>query len=128
MASFDDIIKGAMIDLFSDYETCHLCYSWDLANIVTNEIVSKKPWWWIINLCYDYYPEVKDALKRYHIPLKGDTMDWARSAITIKVSEFLGASDTVIDTWHPYDDEKGSMPSMLDRTVARHIAMDLIFE
>lgn len=128
MASFDDIIKGAMIDLFSDYETCHLCYSWDLANIVTNEIVTRKPWWWMINLCYDYYPEVKDALRRYHIPLKGDTTDWARSAITIKVAEFLGASDSVIDTWHTYDDEKGSMPSMLDRTVARHIAMDLIFE
>ena len=128
MASFDDIIKGAMIDLFSDYETCHLCYSWDLANIVTNEIVTRKPWWWMINLCYDYYPEVKDALRHYHISLKGDTTDWARSAITIKVAEFLGASDAVIDTWHTYDEEKGSMPSMLDRTVARHIAMDLIFE
>ena len=69
-----------------------------------------------------------DDLRRYHIPKKGDTTDWARSAITIEVAELLAPSDTVIDTWHTYDDEKGSMPSMLDRTVARHIAMDLIFE
>lgn len=69
-----------------------------------------------------------DDLRRYHIPMKGDTTDWARQAITIEVAELLGASDTVINTWHTYDDEKGSLPRMFDRTVARHIAMDLIFE
>ena len=127
MASFEDIIKGALIDMLADYENCHLCYSWDIANIVAGELVSRKPWWWLINLCYDYYPEIKDALRRYHIPLKGDTTDWARLAITIKVAEMLGATDAVIDTWKTYDKYKGELPAMLDRTVARHIAMDLVF-
>ena len=128
MASFEDIIKGSLIDMFSNYENCHLCYSWDIANIVTGELVSRKPWWWLINLCHEYYPEIKDTLRRYHITLKGDTTDWARLAITIKVAEMLGASDAVIDTWKTYDKEKGELPAMLDRTVARHIAMDLVFE
>lgn len=128
MASFEDIIKGALIDMFSNYETCHLCYSWEIANIVTGELVSRNPWWWLINICYSYYPEIKDTLRRYHIPLNGDTTDWARQAITIKVAEMVGASDAVIDHWHTYDTKKGELPSMLDRTVARHIAMDLIFE
>ena len=127
MASFEDIIKGALIDMLADYENCHLCYSWDIANIVAGELVSRKPWWWLINLCYDYYPEIKDALRRYHIPLNGDTTDWARLAITIKVAEMLGATDAVIDTWKTYDKYKGELPAMLDRTVARHIAMDLVF-
>ena len=127
MASFEDIIKGSLIDMFSNYENVHLCYSWDIANIVASELVSRKPWWWIINLCYDYYPEIKDVLRCYHIPLKGDTTDWARLAITIKVAEMLGASDAVIDTWKTYDKYKGELPAMLDRTVARHIAMDLVF-
>ena len=128
MASFEDIIKGALIDLLADYDTCHICYSWDIANIVASELVSRKPWWWMINICYEYYPEIKDTLRRYHITLNGDTTDWARLAITIKVSEMLGASDTVIDTWKTYDKYKGELPAMLDRTVARHISMDLIFD
>lgn len=123
-----EIVKGQLIDLLSHYETCHLCYSWDLANILAGEIISRKPWWWMINLCNCQYRNIMDNLKRYHIPLKGDTTDWARQAITIEVAELLGASDAVIDTWKTYDDEKGSMPAMLDRTVARHIAMDLAFE
>lgn len=127
MASFEDIIKGSLIDLLADYDTCHICYSWDIANIVTGELVSRKPWWWLINICYDYYPEIKDTLRRYHITLNGDTTDWARLAITIKVAEMLGASDSVIDTWKTYDKNKGELPAMLDRTVARHIAMDLVF-
>ena len=127
MASFEDIIKGSLIDMLADYETCHLCYSWELANIVTSELVSSKPWWWLINICYSYYPEIKDTLRRYHIPLKGDTTDWATQAITIKVAEMVGASDEVIDHWHTYDTKKGELPAMLDRTVARHIAMDLVF-
>ena len=127
MASFEDINKGSLIDMLADYENCHLCYSWDICNIVTGELVSRKPWWWLINLCYDYYPEIKDTLRRYHIPLNGDTTDWARLAITIKVAEMLGASDAVIDTWKTYDKYKGELPAMLDRTVARHIAMDLVF-
>lgn len=128
MASFEDIIKGALIDMLADYEKCHLCYSWDIANIVASELVSRKPWWWLITLCYDYYPEIKCMIRSYHITLKGDTTDWARLAITIKVAEMLGASDAVIDTWKTYDKKKGELPAMLDRTVARHIAMDLIFE
>lgn len=127
MTSFEDIIKGSLIDMLADYENVHLCYSWDIANIVASELVASKPWWWLINICYDYYPEIKDALRRYHIPLKGDTTDWARLAITIKVAEMLGASDAVIDTWKTYDKYKGELPAMLDRTVARHIAMDLVF-
>lgn len=127
MTSFEDIIKGALIDMFADYENCHLCYSWDIANIVAKELVSSKPWWWLINICYTYYPEIKDTLRRYHITLNGDTTDWARLAITIKVAEMLGASDAVIDTWKTYDKKKGELPAMLDRTVARHIAMDLVF-
>lgn len=123
-----EIVKGLMIDLLAGYETCHLCYSWDLATIISSEILERKPWWWLINVCNTHYREIMDDLRRYHIPKKGDTTDWARSAITIEVAELLAPSDTVIDTWHTYDDEKGSMPSMLDRTVARHIAMDLIFE
>lgn len=123
-----EIVKGLMIPLLADYETCHLCYSWDLANIISSEIFEKKPWWWLINICNSHYRELKDDLRRYHIPMEGDTTDMARQAITIEVAELLGASDAVIATWHTYDDEKGSMPSMLDRTVARHIAMDLIFE
>ena len=127
MSSFEDIIKGSLIDLLADYDTCHICYSWDIANIVAGELVSRKPWFWLINLCYDYYPEIKDTLRRYHIPLNGDTTDWARLAITIKVAEMLGASDAVIDTWKTYDKKKGELPAMLDRAVARHIAMDLVF-
>lgn len=100
----------------------------DLANIISSEILERKPWWWLINVCNTHYREIMDNLRRYHIPKKGDTTDWARQAITIEVAELLAPSDAVIDTWHTYDDEKGSMPSMLDRTVARHIAMDLIFE
>lgn len=123
-----EIVKGQLIDRLSRYETCHMCYSWDLANILAGEIISRKPWWWMINLCNCQYRNIMDNLRRYHIPLKGDTTDWARQAITIEVAELLGASDAVIDTWHTYDDEKGSMPAMLDRTVARHIAMDLVFE
>lgn len=123
-----EIVKGLMIDLLADYETCHLCYSWDLANIITGEILERKPWWWLINICNCQYRDILDDLRRYHIPKKGDATDLARQAITISVSEMLGASDTVIDTWKTYDDEKGSMPAMLDRTVARHIAMDLAFE
>lgn len=123
-----EIVKGLMIDLLADYETCHLCYSWDLANIVASEILARKPWWWIINICNCHYREIKDDLRRYHIPMRGDTTDWARLAITVEVAELLGASDAVIDHWKTYDDEKGSMPNMLDRTVARHIAMDLGFE
>lgn len=123
-----EIVKDQLIDLLSRYETCHMCYSWDLANILAGEIISRKPWWWMINLCNCQYRNIMDNLRRYHIPLKGDTTDWARQAITIEVAELLGASDAMIDTWHTYDDEKGSMPAMLDRTVARHIAMDLVFE
>lgn len=123
-----EIVKGLMIDLLADYETCHLCYSWDLANIVASEILARKPWWWIINICNCHYREIKDDLRRYHIPMRGDTTDWARLAITVEVAELLGASDAVSDHWKTYDDEKGSMPNMLDRTVARHIAMDLGFE
>nr|DAE20539.1 MAG TPA: hypothetical protein [Caudovirales sp. ctSH72] len=128
MATFDDIIKGSLIDMLSNYDTCHLCYSWDLANIVASEILERKPWWWLINICYDYYPEIKDTLRRYHIPLKGDTTDWARLAITIEVAELLATSDAVIDTWKTYDTKKGELPAMLDRTVARHISIDLVFE
>lgn len=123
-----EIVKGQLIDLLSRYETCHMCYSWDLANILAGEIISRKPWWWMINLCNCQYRNIMDNLRRYHIPLKGDTTDWARQAITIEVAELLGASDAMIDTWHTYEEEKGSMPAMLDRTVARHIAMDLVFE
>lgn len=123
--TLEEIIKNELMDLLSDYETCHLCHYWTLASIITSELVASKPWWWLINICYDYYMEIKDALRCYHIPPKGDTTDMARTAINIKVAEFLGASDTVIDTWHIYDSEKGELPSMLDRTVARHIAMDL---
>lgn len=124
-----EIVKGQLIDLLSRYETCHLCYSWDLANILAGEIISRKPWWWMINLCNCQYRNIMDNLRRYHIPLKGDTTALARQAITIEVAELLGASDAVIDTWKTYDDdEKGSMPAMLDRTVASHIAMDLVFE
>lgn len=128
MASFEDIIKGSLIDMFSNYDTCHLCYSWDIANIVTSELVSKKPWWWLINIGNCHYREIMDDLKRYHMPLHGDTTNWARLAITIEVAELLAASDTVIDHWKTYDEEKGELPAMLDRTVASHIAMDLAFE
>lgn len=123
-----EIVKGLMIDLLAGYSTCHLCYSWDLANIISSEILERKPWWWLINICNTHYREIMDNLRRYHIPLKGDTTDWARQAITIKVAEFLEASDVVIDHWKTYDMEKGELPAMLDRTVARHIAMDLVFE
>ena len=123
-----EIVKGLMIDLLSSYETCHICYSWDLANTVASEIFAKKPWWWIINICNFHYREIMDDLKRYHIQPKGDTTDWARLAITIEVAELLATSDTVIDHWHTYDTKKGKLPSMLDRTIARHIAMDLVFE
>lgn len=123
-----EIVKGLMIDLLAEYSTCHLCYSWDLANILSSEILERKPWWWLINICNTHYMEIMDNLRRYHIPLKGDITDWARQAITIKVSEFLEASDAVIDHWKTYDMEKGELPAMLDRTVARHIAMDLVFE
>lgn len=123
-----EIVKGLMIDLLAEYSTCHLCYSWDLANIISSEILERKPWWWLINICNTHYMEIMDNLRRYHIPLKGDITDWARQAITIKVSEFLEASDAVIDHWKTYDMEKGELPAMLDRTVARHIAMDLVFE
>lgn len=123
-----EIVKGLMIDLLAGYSTCHLCYSWDLANIISSEILERKSWWWLINICNTHYREIMDNLRRYHIPLKGDTTDWARQAITIKVAEFLGASDVVIDHWKTYDMEKGELPAMLDRTVARHIAMDLVFE
>lgn len=123
-----EIVKGLMIDLLAGYSTCHLCYSWDLANIISSEILERKPWWWLINICTTHYREIMDNLRHYHIPLKGDTTDWARQAITIEVAEFLGASDAVIDHWKTYDMEKGELPAMLDRTVARHIAMDLVFE
>lgn len=123
-----EIVKDLMIDLLGDYETCHLCYSWNLANIISSEILERKPWWWLINVCNTHCREIMDNLRRYHIPKEGDTTDWARQAITIEVAELLVPSDTVIDTWHTYDDEKGFMPSMLNKTVARHIAMDLIFE
>lgn len=123
-----EIVKGLLIDLLADYETCHLCHSWDLADIVASEIVSKKPWWWIINIGNCHYKDIMDDLKRYHMPLKGDTMDWARKAITIEVSELLAASDAVITHWKTYDEQKCDLPAMLDRTVARHIAMDLVFE
>lgn len=122
-----DIVKGLMIALLKDYETCHLCYSWDIANIVASEIVSKQPWGWFINICNCHYREIMDDLKRYHMPLHGDTTDWARLAITIEVSELLGASDAMIDHWKTYDEEKGELPAMLDRVVARNIAMDLVF-
>ena len=123
-----EIVKGLMIDLLSDYETCHLCYSWDIANIVASEIVSKKPWWWLINVCNCHYREIMDDLKKYHMTLHGDTTDWAGLAITIEVAELLAASDAVIDHWKTYDEEKGELPAMLDSVVARKIAMDLVFE
>lgn len=123
-----DIVKGLMIDLLKDYETCHICYSWDIANIVANEIVSKKPWWWLINIGHCHYREIRDDLKRYRMTLQGDTTDWARLAITIEVTELLGASDAVIDHWKTYDEEKGELPAMLDSVVARNIARDLVFE
>lgn len=123
-----EVVKGLMIDLLADYETCHICYSWDLANIIASEILERKPWWWLISICHSHYRELKDDLRRYHIPMKGDTTDMARMAITIEVAELLAPSDAVIDTWHTYDDEKGSLPRIFDRTVARHIAMDLIFD
>lgn len=122
-----EVVKGLMIDLLSNYETCHICYSWDIANIVASEIVSKKPWWWLINICNCHYREIMDDLKRYHMTLRGDTTDWARLAITIEVAELLGASDVVIDHWKTYDEEKGELPAMLDSVVARNIAMDLVF-
>lgn len=123
-----EIVRGLMIDLLEGYSTCHLCYSWDLANIITGEILEKKSGVWLINVCTCQYREILDDLRRYHIPKRGDTTDWARQAITIEVSELLGASDAVIDTWKPYDAKKGSMPAMLDCTVARYIAMDLAVE
>ena len=122
-----EIVNGLMIDLLSNYETCHICYSWDIANIVASEIVSNQPWWWLINICNTHYREIMDDLRRYHIPKKGDTTDWARLAITIEVSELLATSDALIDHWKTYDEEKGELPAMLDRTIARHIVMDLIF-
>lgn len=122
-----EVVKGLMIDLLSNYDTCHICYSWDIANIVASEIVSKKPWWWLINICNCHYREIMDDLKRYNMPVHGDTTDWARLAITIEVAELLGASDAVIDRWKTYDEEKGELPAMLDSVVARNIAMDLVF-
>lgn len=123
-----EVVKGLMIDLLSNYETCHLCYSWDIANIIAYEIVSKKSGWWLINVCNYHYREIMDDLKKYHMTLHGDTTDWARLAITIEVAELLSASDTVIDHWKTYDEEKGELPAMLDSVVARNIAMDLVFE
>ena len=123
-----EIVKGLMIDLLSNYETCHLCYSWDIANIVASEIVSKKPWWWLINVCNCHYREIMTDLKKYHMTLHGDTTDWARLAITIEVAELLASSDAVIDHWKTYDEEKGELPAMLNSVVARNIAMDLAFE
>lgn len=66
-----EIVKGLMIDLLAGYSTCHLCYSWDLANIITGEILEIKPWWWLINVCNCQYREILDDLRRYHIPKKG---------------------------------------------------------
>lgn len=123
-----EVVKGLMIDLLSDYETCHICYAWNLSGIITDEILKRKPWWWIINICNCHYREIMDDLRRYHIPLKGDTTDWARLAINVEVAELLGSSDAVIDHWKTYDTYKGELPAMLDRTVARHITMDLVFE
>lgn len=123
-----EVVKGLMIDLLSDYNTCHICYAWNLSGVITDEILKRKPWWWIINICNCHYREIMDDLRRYHIKPKGDTTDWARLAINVEVAELLAPSDAVIDTWHTYDDEKGSLPRILDRTVARHIAMDLIFD
>ena len=123
-----EVVKGLMIDLLSNYETCHLCYSWDLADIVAREIFAKKPWWWIINICNCHYKDIMADLKRYSIKPKGDATDWARHAITIEVAELLCASDAVIDTWKTYDEEKCELPAMLDCTVARHIAIDLVSE
>lgn len=124
-----DVIKGQLIDLLANYETCHICYSWDLANILAGEIISRKPWWWLINICNCHYREIMDDLKRYHLPKpKGDTTDWAKLAITIEVSEILATCDAVIDTWHTYaDDGRDEMPAMLTHGVARCIAMDIVF-
>lgn len=124
-----EIVKGNLIDLLANYETCHLCYSWDLANILANELVARKPLGWLLNLCNCHYRELKDAVRRYHMPMKGDTTDMAKLAITIEVSELVGASETVIDIWHTYaDDGRENMPVMLTHGVARCIAMDLVFE
>ena len=124
-----EIIKGQLIDILSNYETCHICYSWDIPYILMHEIVDKKPWWWIINLCNCHYREIMADCKRYHLPSLGDSTDMAKEAITIEIAELIAPCDTVIDTWHTYaNDGSEDMPAMLTHEVARCIAMDLVFD
>lgn len=124
------IITLQLIDLLANYETCHICYSWNLANILADEIISRKPWWWLTNICNCHYREIMDDLKRYHLPKpKGNTTDLAKLAIAIEVAELIAPCDTVIDTWHTYaKDGSEDMPAMLTHGVARCIAMDLVFD
>ena len=120
----EDKVRDMLISKLEEYTTCHLLNASELADTLVDEILSKKPWWWIINFYHVYEKDFHEVEKTYNVPTMRDTTDVARDVIKLQAADLLAECDTVIGHWRVYDSLE-EHPAMLNRLVASHIAMDL---
>ena len=119
----EDEVRELLIGKLEDYTTCHLAYASELANILVDEILSTKTWWWIINFYHEYEEDFHAVEREYNVPTFRDTTDVARDVIKLQAADLLELCDTVIDHWRTYDLEE--TPAILNRVVAYDITIDL---
>ena len=119
----EDEVRELLIGKLEDYTTCHLAYASGLANILVDEILSTKPWWWIINFYHEYEEDFHAVEREYNVPTFRDTTDVARDVIKLQAADLLELCDTVIDHWRTY--EYPDIPALLNRAVAHEISIDL---
>lgn len=120
----EDVVRDMLISKLEDYTTCHLLNASELADTLVDEILSDKPWWWIINFYHKYEEDFHAVEREYNVPTFRDTTEVARDVIKLQAADLLELCDTVIDHWRVYDSIE-EHPAMLNRLVASHIAMDL---
>lgn len=119
----EDEVRDLLIGKLEDYTTCHLLNASELADILIDEILSDKPWWWIINFYYKYEADFHAVEREYNVHTFRDTTDVARDVLKLQAADLLELCDTVIDHWRTYDWEE--TPVILNRVVAYDIAIDL---
>lgn len=120
----EDKVRDMLINALEDYTTCHLLNASELADTLVDEILSTKPWWWLINFYHVYEENFHEVEREYNVPTFRDTTEVARDVIKLQAADLLELCDTVIDHWRVYDSIE-EHPAMLNRLVASHIAMDL---
>ena len=77
----EDKVRDMLINTLEDYTTCHLLNASELADTLVDEILSTKPWWWIINFYHVYEENFHEVEREYNVPTFRDTTEVARDVI-----------------------------------------------